>query len=147
MKRLNDFQQKASSHMFERFWICLWYRSLKYCNFKTSNHPPSPSPEKWKKEKQKRFYISYIFNKITLTTENSSTVLHNLFLLDMSMFNDLVIKNDPVKKQNPSLLLWRGFNCITTKSWYKKTERFTAKFSVDRKFNILANFNLVLSTS
>ena len=25
-------------------------------------------------------------------------VLHNLFLLDMSIFNDLVIKNDPVKK-------------------------------------------------
>ena len=27
-----------------------------------------------------------------------STVLHNFFLLDMSVFNELVIKNDPVKK-------------------------------------------------
>ena len=25
-------------------------------------------------------------------------MLHNLFLLDMSIFNELVIKNDPVKK-------------------------------------------------
>ena len=25
-------------------------------------------------------------------------MLHNLFLLDMSIFNDLVIKNDPVEK-------------------------------------------------
>ena len=40
----------------------------------------------------------YILNKITLTTENNSTVLHNLFLLDMSIFNALVIKNNPVKK-------------------------------------------------
>ena len=39
-----------------------------------------------------------MLNKITLTTENRFTVLHNLFLLDMSMFNDLVIKNSPVKK-------------------------------------------------
>ena len=43
-------------------------------------------------------YILYILNKITLTSENGSTVLHNLFLLDMSIFNELVIKNDPVKK-------------------------------------------------
>ena len=35
---------------------------------------------------------------VTLTTENMSTVLHNLFLLDISIFNDLVIKNDPIKK-------------------------------------------------
>ena len=92
LKRLNSFQQKAPSQMFQRFWICLWYRSLKYCNFKTSNIPP---PEKRKK---KLLYIFYILNKIILTAENMSTVLHNLFLLDMSIFNDLVITNDPVKK-------------------------------------------------
>ena len=33
-----------------------------------------------------------------LTTERRSTVLYNILLLDMSIFNDLVIKNDPVKK-------------------------------------------------
>ena len=36
-----------------------------------------------------------ILNKATLTTENRSTVL------DMFMFNELVIKNDPVKKATP----------------------------------------------
>ena len=39
-----------------------------------------------------------MLNKITLTTENRSTVLHTVFLLDMSIFNDLVIKNDPLKE-------------------------------------------------
>ena len=47
---------------------------------------------------KKHLYILYILNKITLITENRSTVLHNLFRLDMSIFNDLVIKNDLVKK-------------------------------------------------
>ena len=74
-KRINSFQQKAPSQMFERFWIYLWCRSLKYCNFETSN---LPSPWKMKK----RFYILHILNKITLITEIRSTVLHNLFLLD-----------------------------------------------------------------
>ena len=39
--------------------------------------------------------------KTTLTTRKRSTVLHNFFLLDMSMFNELVIKSDPVKKSTP----------------------------------------------
>ena len=64
-------------------------------------------------------YVLYILNEITLTTEIRSTVLHDLFLLDMSVINVLVIKNDPVKKkQSPSKCLWRGFNYITTKPWY-----------------------------
>ena len=65
--------------------------------------------------------LAYVLNKITLTTENMSTVLHILFLVDMSIFNDLVIKDDPAKKflsQTPSLFLRRGFNCITTKFRY-----------------------------
>ena len=44
-------------------------------------------------------YVLYILNEITLTTEIRSTVLHDLFLLDMSVINVLVIKNDPVKKK------------------------------------------------
>ena len=47
---------------------------------------------------KKRLYILYILNKATLKTENGSTVLHNLLLLDMCIFNGLVIKNDSVKK-------------------------------------------------
>ena len=31
------------------------------------------------------------------------------------------------KKQHHSLFLWRRLNCLTTKSWYQKTELFTAK--------------------
>ena len=57
-------------------------------------------------------------NKITPTAENTSTVQHNLVLLDMSIFNGLIIKITLLKKQNPSLFLWKGFNYITTKSWY-----------------------------
>ena len=93
LKTLNSFQQIAPSQIFERFWICLWRRSLKYCNFKTSNLPPSP--EKWKNV---CIFCIAILSKITLPAENRSTVLHNLFLPDMSIFNDLVIKNYPVKK-------------------------------------------------
>ena len=95
------------------------------------NFKPPPPPYPWKMKKS-----SYILYN-----------LHNLFLLNMSISNDLVIKNDLFKKKNPSLFLWRGFNCITTKPWYYKTKLFTAKFSVDSKFNILANLNLVLPTS
>ena len=101
LKRLNSFQQKAPSQMFEMFWMCLWYRSLKYCNFKTSNLPP---PEK----REKNMYILYILNKIILTAENMSTVLHNLFLLDMSIFNDLVTKNYPVKKAKSFFVFMQG---------------------------------------
>ena len=96
-------------------------------------------------------YILYILNKITLTTENRSTVLHNLFLLDMFIFNELVIKIDPVKKttsffvfmdsvqlsHDQALVLEdRTFHCIALSRLYR-----------DSKFNILVNFNLVLSTS
>ena len=42
-----------------------------------------------------------MLSKTTLTTEKTSTVLHNLFLLDMSIFNELAIKNDPVKEASP----------------------------------------------
>ena len=105
---LTAFSKKLHLKCLRRFWICSWHRNLKYCNLKTSN-----PPWKW----SKRLYILYILNKITLTTENRSTVLHNLFLLDMCIFNELVIKN-PVKKQHHSLFSWRGFNCLMTNFWY-----------------------------
>ena len=43
-------------------------------------------------------HILYILNKTTITTENRSTVLHNLFLLDMPIFNKFATNNDPVEK-------------------------------------------------
>ena len=58
----------------------------------------------------------------------------------MSVLNELVIENDPVKKATSFF----GFFCL-------KTDLFTAKFSGDliatANFVILAKFNLVLSTS
>ena len=42
-----------------------------------------------------------------------------------------------LKKQRSSLFLWKGLNCLTTKSWYEKTELFTAKFAVN--FTVSAN--------
>ena len=41
---------------------------------------------------------SQMFEKFWTCSGNRFTVLHNLFSLDMSVFIDLVIKNDPVKK-------------------------------------------------
>ena len=46
--------------------------------------------------------------KTALARENRSTVLHDLFIPDMSMFNELVIKNDPVKKQQHFLAFMEG---------------------------------------
>ena len=57
---------------------------------------------------KKRLYILYILNKITVPTENTFTVLHNLFLLDMSIFNDLVIKVDTVKKAKSFFVFMEG---------------------------------------
>ena len=37
-----------------------------------------------------------------------SKVLHNLFLLDISIFNDLVIKNDPVNQEKSFFVFMEG---------------------------------------
>ena len=65
-------------------------------------------------------------------------MLHNLFLQNISVFNDLVIKGNPLKSK--IFICFYG-GCLTA------LQLFTAKFSVDSKFNILANFNLVLTNS
>ena len=85
--------------------------------------------------------------KTTLKTENRSTVLHNLFFLDMYRFTVSIIKNNPVKNLTPLFLIMEGFRCLANRSWYWKTELFTSKFSLscNSKFDILPNFNLVLS--
>ena len=57
---------------------------------------------------KKRLYVLYILDKMTLTTENRFTVLHNLFLLDMPIFSDLVTENDPVKKAKSFFVFMEG---------------------------------------
>ena len=43
-----------------------------------------------------------------MQNKKRSTVLHNLFFLDMSIFNDLIIKNDPVKKAKSFFVFMEG---------------------------------------
>ena len=96
---------------------------------------------------QKRLYILYIFNKITLTKENTSTVLHNLFLLDMTIFNELVIKNDLVKKATSFFAFMEGLQLPHDQVLVVEDRNFHCKILSrlyrNSKFNILANFNLV----
>ena len=96
-------------------------------------------------------YILYILNKITLTTENRSTVQHNLFLLDMSIFNDSVIKNDPVKKAKSFFVFMKKGQLHHDQVLVLEDRNFHSKvlsrLSRNSKFDILANFNFVLSTS
>ena len=68
-------------------------------------------------------------------------MLHNLFLLDMSMFNDLIIKNDYVKKKKILHCFYGGNSTASRPSLDELREYkgglFTAKFSVD--FIVTAN--------
>ena len=58
---------------------------------KFQNLKPSP--------KNLKMFLYFVhIEKITLTTENRSAVLQNLLFLDMSVFNELITENDPVKK-------------------------------------------------
>ena len=141
-KDLTAFSKKLHLRCLRRFWICLWHRSLKYCNFKTSNPP-------WKMKK--RLYILYILNKATLKTKNGSIVLHNLLLLDMFIFNGLVIKNDSVKKSKIFHCFYVGDSTASHQFFVLEETTFHCKvlcrLYCNSKFNILANFNLLLSTS
>ena len=50
----------------------------------------------------------FILNKTTRITEYRSTVLQNLSLQDASIFNELVIKKDPIKKVTPFFCFMEG---------------------------------------
>ena len=63
-----------------------------------------------------------MLNKINLTTENRSIVLHNLFLLDMSLFNELVIKNDIVKKATSFFAFLEEVQLLLDQILHWKTE-------------------------
>ena len=43
-----------------------------------------------------------------MQNKKRSTVLHNLFFLDMSIFSDLIIKNDPVIKAKSFFVSMEG---------------------------------------
>ena len=77
-----------------------------------------------------------------------STVLLNLFLLEMSIFNDLVIKNYPVKKATSFFVFMEGVQLPYDQVLVQEDRTFYCKvlrrLYGNSKFNILANFNLVL---
>ena len=78
---------------------------------------------------KKRLYILYILNKRTLTTENRSTVVDNVFLLDVSMFNDLVIKNNPAKKAKPFFVFMKGVSTASRSSHDTRRQNFLLQSS------------------
>ena len=96
-------------------------------------------------------YCFYILSKITLTTANRSKVLHNFLLLDMSVFNEIVIKNVPVKKSITILCFHARVHLpdgkvlvLGDRNFYVKV---LSKLHHNRNFNILVKFNFVLPTS
>ena len=86
-----------------------------------------------------------------LTTENRSSVLYNLFLLDISICNNLVIKNNPVKKVKSFFVFKEGVLLHHDQVLVLEDRNFRCKVLSrlyrNSKFNILENLNLVFSTS
>ena len=85
----------------------------------------------------------YILSKTTLTTEKTSTVLHNPFLLDMSIFNELVINNDPGKEASPFFVFMNEVQpphdqvlVLEQRTFHRK---ILSKLYRNSKFNNLAN--------
>ena len=76
---------------------------------------------------------------------------NNLFLLDMSIFNESVIKNYHVKKATLLFVFTEGVQLPRDPVLILEDRTFHYKFLRrlyrNSKFNILANFNLVLSNS
>ena len=80
-----------------------------------------------------------------------STELHNLFLLHMSIFNELVIIKDPVKKATSFFVFMEGLQLPHDQVLVLEDRTFHCKVLSrlyrNSKFNILADFKLVLTTS
>ena len=54
-------------------------------------------------------FVNFVcIEKITLKIENTFTALHKLSLQDKVIFNELVIKNDPVKKTTSFFIFMEG---------------------------------------
>ena len=78
-------------------------------------------------------------------------MLHNLFLLDLSVFNELLLKNDPVKKTISFSVFVEGFRMphdqvlvLEDKTLHCKV---LSRLYCNNTFNTLANFNPVFPTS
>ena len=82
----------------------------------------------------------------TRTRTNRSTVLHNLFLLDMSRLNELVIKNDSA---TPLFVFMEGVQLsrdqVLLLDDTTSHPKVLNKFYHNNKFNIVVNIKFVLS--
>ena len=62
-----------------------------------------------------------------MQNKKKSTVLHNLFFLDMSIFSDLIIKNDPVKKAKSFFVSMEGVQLHHDQALVLKDRTFHCK--------------------
>ena len=62
-----------------------------------------------------------------MQNKKKSTVLHNLFFLDMSIFSDLIIKNDPVKKAKSFFVSMEGVQMHHDQALVLKDRTFHCK--------------------
>ena len=62
-----------------------------------------------------------------MQNKKRSTVLHNLFFLDMSIFSDLMIKNDPVKKAKSFFVSMEGVQLHHDQALVLKDRTFHCK--------------------
>ena len=77
--------------------------------------------------------------------------MDNIFLLDMIIFNEFVIKNDPLKKTIPFFVFMEGVqlpqNQVLVLEDTTIHGKVLSKFYRNSKFNILVNFIFLLLTS
>ena len=62
-----------------------------------------------------------------MQNKKRSTVLHNLFFLDMSIFSNLIIKNDPVKKAKSFFVSMEGVQLHHDQALVLKDRTFHCK--------------------
>ena len=62
-----------------------------------------------------------------MQNKKRSTVLHNLFFLDMSIFGNLIIKNDPVKKAKSFFVSMEGVQLHHDQALVLKDRTFHCK--------------------
>lgn len=87
-----------------------------------------------------------MLNETTLTIDNIPKVLQDVLLVNMSN-NELVIKNDTVKKAMTSFVFMER---VQTPCYYTRRQSFyhqvLSTLYRNDKYNILANVKIVLST-
>ena len=77
--------------------------------------------------------------------------MDNIFLLDMIIFNEFVIKNDPLKKAIPFFVFMEGVQLPQNQVLVLEDKtihgKVLSKLYRNSKFNILVNFIFLLLTS